>query len=463
MGKKKLYALCESSIGYGLIEVFEAEEIAYKECKKSFEEFSRFSKLVSWISFQPFTNQDLALYEMQKISSSICTDFLARWLKIVLPNVKFGKKCRYQLCVIEPIFGASITQKINVPCRCDEFTKILLKSINKHLGTFIEKYTPFEGSDLVKASISLAHAYSRAKITFDKKINDNHIIHSVSLLEDLNKTLNGLSQRVKEWYSCHFPELFPVCENQVTFCRVVRGLQNRLEITSEKEEDLKRVFCDDEKVKEIINLAKLSMGTAFSKQDLEILQRLSNRCLQIVNDRDVLASYIDFRMNQVAPNFTELIGSIVGAKLISHCGSFQKLAKCPASTIQVLGAEKALFRTLKSRNNKTPKYGIIFGSTWIQRTRDKDRGRMSRILSNKLAVAARIDCFSKCSLQGTTNVFGTKLREQLEERLNYWLTGKIPRTNQEVMEEAYKIILRTIPVRKQKLEFFLNKKKYNKL
>merc|ERR1712037_1076941 len=92
----------------------------------------------------------------------------------------------------------------------------------------------------------------------------------------------------------------------------------------------------------------------------------------------------------------------------------------------------------KPRSGKTPKYGLIFGSSWISRAKDKDRGRMSRVLSNQLAKAARIDCFSRPG--ESTNVYGQKLREQLETRLDYWATGKVPRTNTEVMDEAFELV-----------------------
>merc|ERR1719195_715281 len=206
-------------------------------------------------------------------------------------------------------------------------------------------------------------------------------------------------------------------------------------MNSAKEEALADLLPDEAKVKEIMGFLGMSMGTAFAEADSVMVKDLNQRCIDMANERDLLQEYLDARMNGLAPNLTEIIGSTVGAKLIAHTGSLVKLAKCPASTIQVLGAEKALFRALKSRSGKTPKYGLIFGSTWISRAKDKDKGRMSRVLSNKLAMASRIDCFSKPGF--ATNVYGTKLREQLEERLNYWATGKVPRTNQEVMEEAF--------------------------
>lgn len=137
-------------------------------------------------------------------------------------------------------------------------------------------------------------------------------------------------------------------------------------------------------------------------------------------------------MNAVAPNLTSLIGEMVGSKLISHSGSLINLAKYPASTIQILGAEKALFRALKTRG-KTPKYGLIFNSTFIGRAGQKNKGRISRYLANKCAIAARIDSFSEKS---QTTAFGEKLKEQMEERLNFLATGAKPKKNKDAMKEV---------------------------
>lgn len=137
-------------------------------------------------------------------------------------------------------------------------------------------------------------------------------------------------------------------------------------------------------------------------------------------------------MNAVAPNLTSLIGEMVGSKLIAHSGSLINLAKYPASTIQILGAEKALFRALKTRG-KTPKYGLIFNSSFIGRAGQKNKGRISRYLANKCAIAARIDSFT----EGTqTNLFGEKLRQQMEERLQFLATGAKPKKNTEAMKEV---------------------------
>lgn len=136
-------------------------------------------------------------------------------------------------------------------------------------------------------------------------------------------------------------------------------------------------------------------------------------------------------MEAVAPNLATLIGDTVGARLISHAGSLTNLAKYPASTVQILGAEKALFRALKTRGN-TPKYGLIFHSSFIGRAGAKNKGRISRYLANKCSIASRIDCFSETH----TKIYGEKLKEQVEDRLKFYETGDLPRKNVDVMEEA---------------------------
>jgi len=136
-------------------------------------------------------------------------------------------------------------------------------------------------------------------------------------------------------------------------------------------------------------------------------------------------------MKIVAPNLAALIGEQVGARLINHAGSLTNLAKYPASTVQILGAEKALFRALKTKSN-TPKYGLIFHSSFIGKAGAKNKGRISRYLANKASIASRIDCFS----DAPTTKFGEGLRAQVEERLAFYETGKAPRKNLDVMREV---------------------------
>ena len=144
--------------------------------------------------------------------------------------------------------------------------------------------------------------------------------------------------------------------------------------------------------------------------DLQNVDTFADQVVQLGDYRKELQEYLRSKMDSVAPNLAALIGDIVGARLISHAGSITNLAKYPASTIQILGAEKALFRALKKKGN-TPKYGLIFHSTFIGRAGTKNKGRISRYLANKAAIASRIDCFSDepNNVVGTMDLFLKKL------------------------------------------------------
>jgi nucleolar protein 56 len=173
------------------------------------------------------------------------------------------------------------------------------------------------------------------------------------------------------------------------------------------------------------------MGQDISPVDLVNIEAFAKRVISLAEYRKSLHQYLADKMQAVAPNLATLIGDIVGARLISHAGSLTNLAKYPASTVQILGAEKALFRALKTKGN-TPKYGLIFHSSFIGKAHARNKGRISRYLANKCSIASRIDCFSDFQ----TNAFGEKLKEQVEERLEFYDKGTAPRKNIAMMQAA---------------------------
>ena len=148
------------------------------------------------------------------------------------------------------------------------------------------------------------------------------------------------------------------------------------------------------------------MGVDLNESDCLQITKWAERCVQLIQFREALADYLKDRMTAVAPNLAALIGEMVGSKLIAHAGGLTKLSKCPASTIQILGAEKALFRAMKTKG-KTPKYGLIFNSTFIGRASAKNKGKISRYLANKCAIASRVDNFSIAQ----TSKFGESLKD----------------------------------------------------
>merc|ERR1711992_270380 len=194
---------------------------------------------------------------------------------------------------------------------------------------------------------------------------------------------------------------------------------------------LEEVVMDSAKAKAVVDASKTSMGMDISQVDLMNIDMFANRVVALAEYRKELSKYLQDKMASVAPNLAALIGDTVGARLISHAGSLTNLAKYPASTVQILGAEKALFRALKTKGN-TPKYGPIFHSSFIARAGAKNKGRISRYLANKCSIASRIDCFSETS----TKLFGEKLKEQVEDRLKFYDSGDLPKKNVDAMKEA---------------------------
>jgi nucleolar protein 56 len=158
-------------------------------------------------------------------------------------------------------------------------------------------------------------------------------------------------------------------------------------------------------------------------------------------------------MEIVAPNLTALLNESVGAKLVNASASLSNLAKLPASTIQIMGAEKALFRALKKKGS-TPKYGLLYNSSFIQRAGVKDKGKISRFLANKCALAARLDMH----LINPTNRFGLAMKKQVDDRLDSLAKGTRTEKNQDVIEE----VLRELKAENLYVETEMKKKKAKK-
>merc|ERR1719145_140772 len=190
--------------------------------------------------------------------------------------------------------------------------------------------------------------------------------------------------------------------------------------------------CGSEEVaEEILKAMKMSMGQDIVEMDMSNIDHFAHEVVKLAAMRQSLHDYLKAKMDLVAPNLASLIGEIIGARLISHAGSLTNLAKYPASTVQILGAEKALFRALKTKGN-TPKYGLIFHSSFIGRAKARNKGRISRYLANKCSIASRIDAFS----EATSSVFGEAMKGQVEERLRFYEEGVPTKKNTEAMKEA---------------------------
>lgn len=424
---KQLYVLYEHASGFGLFHVDSKEEIGalLPVVEQSVTDFGIFNACVKMVAFSPFASGVHALENINAISEGVLHDDLAVFLDTNLPK-KDGTVLG--ISAMDPALAQEIRNQLSVTCLGNDVVAEVIRGLRVHFPKMMPGLS-LEGEE--KAQLGLSHSYSRSKLKFNVHRNDNMIIQSIAISDQLDKDINTFSMRVKEWYGFHFPELVKIEPDNFKYCRLVDAIKDRASMSDDIADTLEEITQDAEKAQQIIIASKRSMGMDISPIDLINVQSFCTRVIKLTQYKQTLTQYLHKRMDSVAPNLSALIGDVVGARLISHAGSLTNLAKYPASTVQILGAEKALFRALKKRGN-TPKYGLIFHSTFIGRAGLKNKGRISRFLANKCAMASRIDCFSDVP----NSVFGQSLKEQVEERLKFYEDGTKPRKNAEVMHEA---------------------------
>lgn len=420
-----MYVLYEHAAGYALFSVKEFEEVGMllPQVEASVTDLSRFNSIIKLVGFTAFKNALAALENVNGISEGIIHDDLQTFLKTFIPKPK-----KVLLGVGDAKLGASINEALGITCSHVGAVPEIIRGIRFHFPSLVKGFTD-KSSGI--AQLGLGHSYSRSKVKFNVHRVDNMIIQSIALLDQLDKDINTFAMRIREWYSYHFPELIKIVPENYMFAKAAQFIKNRKDLTVESLEGLEEIVMDSSKAQAIFDASKISMGMDISPVDLLNIEMFATRVVALADYRKQLAGYLRVKMESVAPNLASLIGDQVGARLISHAGSLTNLAKYPASTVQILGAEKALFRALKTRGN-TPKYGLLFHSTFIGRAGAKNKGRISRYLANKCSIASRIDCFSETP----THIFGDKLRQQVEDRLKFYESGDIPKKNIDVMKEA---------------------------
>jgi len=253
---------------------------------------------------------------------------------------------------------------------------------------------------------SVSIELTKVKVRKATEKRDLLVVQTIQAMDDLDKTVNLFINRIREWYGLHFPELNNLVEKHETYARLVKDLGGKHNFTAENliEKGLPR-----NKAEEIAEVAERSMGAEAFDKDIKQMQEMCEHTLQLYAARASLEKYVAELMDEVAPNFSTLTGPALGARLIALAGGLTNLAKMPSSTIQVLGAEKALFRSLKT-GARPPKHGVIFQHTYIHESKWSQRGRMARALAGKLAIAARIDAFSG-------RYVGDMLKGDLEKRV----------------------------------------------
>lgn len=438
----ELLLLFESASGYALLQETEFEEVGQDEesVQQAILDPKLFSKMVKLKAFHAFATAEEALEEMNAVAEATPSECLMQFLGTNLPK----KKAKYQLGVADKSLAEALTAS-DIPATITQSVKEKLRGVRIHFARLV-KGLDLNSDQLEKAQLGLGHAYSRNKMQFDPNRQDKPILNTIALLDGMDKNINTFAMRVREWYAWHFPELTKIVTDNCTYAKVVQLIRIRDDFDVDNRRDELAEVCGDEEVADnVIKALKISMGQDIVEYDMANIDNFADQVVKLSNMRTALANYLKSKMDVVAPNLRALVGELVGARLIAHAGSLTNLAKYPASTVQILGAEKALFRALKTKGN-TPKYGLIFHSTFIGRAAAKNKGRISRYLANKCSLASRIDCFSG----EATDIYGEKMKEQVEERLLFLSDGTTPRRNLDVMQEAAAEVLAAAGKKKKK-------------
>lgn len=218
---------------------------------------------------------------------------------------------------------------------------------------------------------------------------DNFIIHTVNNIEELVKVSNVLTKRLRGWTALYLPEMSKKVSDNEGFIKLFLG-KNRKQLMKEL------------KIKD-------SMGKDLKEKDLAPMMALALRIDSIYKLMEELKEYLEKLVSNYCKNIYAVAGFLLVGKLIKEAGSFRRLAMMPASTIQLLGAEKALFRHLKT-GSRPPKHGIILQHPLVSNAKKVNRGKSARILADKLSIAAKVDYFKG-------KFIGDKLRKELEEKL----------------------------------------------
>ncbi|KAF5346908.1 hypothetical protein D9758_010135 [Tetrapyrgos nigripes] len=406
-----MLVLYETALGYCLFKMSDSmSSMDQDQVRKEFESPEKANKLLKLKALHRFTSTATAVEDMTALQEGKLGPGLKKFLSEEIVDKGKGKE---KLMVVDKHLGTSIHKKlsIKVDAGLNEDNEEIWRGIRGQLAALLDGLDP---KDLATMSLGLGHSLSRFKIKFSPDKVDTMVVQAIALLDDLDKEINIYAMRVKEWYGWHFPEMAKIIVDNVAYAKCIRAMGFRTNAASTSfaailPEDLEAV---------IKAAAEISMGTEISDSDIAHINSLCEQVISISEYRTQLAEYLRNRMAAIAPNLTALVGELVGARLISHAGSLVSLAKHPASTVQILGAEKALFRALKTKHD-TPKYGLIYHASLIGQAPPKLKGKMARMVATKAALSIRVDALSEPDEKSEADAasIGIAHRAKLESRL----------------------------------------------
>ncbi|KAL3359633.1 hypothetical protein AABB24_016259 [Solanum stoloniferum] len=399
-----MLVLFETPAGFALFKVLDEGKLSkVEDLWKDFSSTDSARKVVKLKAFSKFENTSEALSAATLLIDSKPSKGLRKFLKAHCDGET--------LAVADSKLGNAIKEKLQIDCVHNNAVMELMRGVRSQLTELI---SGLASQDLAPMSLGLSHSLSRYKLKFSPDKVDTMIVQAISLLDDLDKELNTYAMRVREWYGWHFPELAKIVQDNILYAKAVKLMGDR---TNAAKLDFSEILPEEVEAA-LKEASMISMGTEVSDLDLENIKDLCTQVLSFSEYRAQLYDYLKSRMNTIAPNLTALVGELVGARLIAHGGSLMNLAKQPGSTVQILGAEKALFRALKTKH-ATPKYGLIYHASLIGQAAPKHKGKISRSLAAKTALAIRYDALA----DSQDNTMGLENRAKLEARLRA-LEGK---------------------------------------
>ncbi|KAF2347991.1 NOP5 N-terminal, partial [Trinorchestia longiramus] len=313
------------------------------------------SQIVQLAGFHKFQNSAEALAAAVAINEGKALKPLRSVLKKALKNEVHKK-----LLVLDAKLGSSIKNKLpDLEIVCNSSVTELIRCIRGQMESLIPGISDNEASAMM---LGLGHNLARYKLKFSPDKVDTMVVQAVNLLDDLDKELNNYVMRLKEWYGWHFPELAKILIENTAYVHTVKKMGVR---TNASTTDFSAIL-DEELAERVKEAAEVSMGCQITEDDILFMQELADQIIDLTSYRGHLSDYLTRRMTCLAPNLTIMLGELIGARLIAHSGSLINLAKNASSTLQLIGAEKALFRALKTKK-ATPKYGLIYHAELVNR------------------------------------------------------------------------------------------------
>ncbi|KAM3135275.1 hypothetical protein pb186bvf_012573 [Paramecium bursaria] len=367
-------------------------------------------KLITPFAFQSFNDTHDALLSASKLIQGKLPKKLSKFIQA---NI-ISQEIQENIAIQDKKLAKAISEQFGLQCVSTPQTDQLFRGIRSQLTNLIEGVTE---QDIKNMTLGLAHALSRYKLKFSSDKVDTMIIQAIALLDDLDKEINNYMMRLREWFGWHFPELGKIITDNLVYAKVVKAVGMRIKVSTT---DLSGILPEDLEA-DVKQAAEVSFGTEITDEDEKFILSLADQAIELTDYRAQLSEYLKNRMQAIAPNLTTMVGELVGARLIAHAGSLINLAKYPASTVQILGAEKALFKAIRTKHN-TPKYGLIFQSSLVGQASAKMKGKVSRTLAAKAALCIRFDALGEqqdAEFGITNKAFLEKRIHQLEEGINY--------------------------------------------